>query len=69
MADEMIDEMTDLGRLPDIHLVMDFALLSTALMTGPLMTGVPRDETDEISGLGQALQARIRPTGKCHKSY
>jgi hypothetical protein len=52
MADEMIDEMTDLGRLPDIHLVMDFALLSTALMTDPRMTGVPRvSAVPEITAL------------------
>jgi hypothetical protein len=54
MADEMIDEMTDLGRLPDIHLVMDFALLSTALMTDPRMTGVPRvSAVPEITALAR----------------
>ena len=53
----MADEMTDRGRLPDIHLVMDFALLSTAFMTGPLMTGVPRvSAVPEITAPGQALQ-------------
>ena len=57
--------MTDLGRLPDIHLVMDFALLSTALMIWvPRVSAVP-----EITALARILQARIRPTGKCHKFY
>jgi hypothetical protein len=72
--------MTYMGRLPDIHVVMDFALQSTALMTdslmtdplmtGPLMTGVPCIPTvPEITALGQAMQARVRPTRKCHEKF
>jgi hypothetical protein len=66
-----------MGRLPDIHVVMDFALQSTALMTDPLMTdplmtdplmtGVPCiPAVPEITALGQA---RVRPTRKCHEKF
>jgi hypothetical protein len=72
MTDKMIDEKTDRGRLPDIHVVMDFALQSTVLMAGPLMTGVPCIlAVPEITAPGQAIpiQTEVRPTRKCHEKF